>query len=83
MSKIENTSKVSLKFPNRINLGRRGVRAELSTLDPAHKLPHNLKRIKILYIFTLMGLIPKPMLTFVMDIRCRAPRKAILKVKSI
>ena len=36
LPKIETTSKVSLKFPSRINLGRRGARAELSTLDTAH-----------------------------------------------
>ena len=37
MSKIETTSKVSLKLMSRINLGRRGARAKLSTLDTAHK----------------------------------------------
>ena len=31
MSKIETTIKVSLKLPRRINLGRQGARAELST----------------------------------------------------
>ena len=36
LPKIETTSKVSLKFLSRINLGRRGARAELSTLDTAH-----------------------------------------------
>ena len=44
MSKIETTSKVSLKLPSRINLGRRGAPAELSTLDITHKLPHSLER---------------------------------------
>ena len=39
MSKIETTSKVSLKLASRINLGRQGMRAELSTLDTAHKPP--------------------------------------------
>ena len=38
MSKIETTSKVSVKPPSRINLERRSARAELSTLDTAHKL---------------------------------------------
>ena len=40
MSKIETTSKVSLKLSSRINLGRQGARTELSTLDTAHKSPH-------------------------------------------
>ena len=35
MSKIETTSKVSLKLTSRVNLGRRGARAKLSTLDTA------------------------------------------------
>ena len=46
MSKFETISKVSLKLPSRINLGRRGVRAELWTLDTAHKLPHSPERAK-------------------------------------
>ena len=33
MTKIETTSKVSLKLPNKINLGRPGARAELSTWE--------------------------------------------------
>ena len=37
MSKIETTSKVSLKFTNRVALGRWAARAEVSTLDKAHK----------------------------------------------
>ena len=38
MSKIETTSKVSLKLPSRINHGRRGARAERDrrALDPGH-----------------------------------------------
>ena len=39
MSKIETTSKVSLKLPSWKNLGRRGACAELSILDTAHKPP--------------------------------------------
>ena len=35
---------MSLKLPRRINPGRRGARAELLTLDTAHKLPHSLER---------------------------------------
>ena len=46
MSKIETTSKVSLKLPSRMKLGRRGARTELSALDTAHKLPHSLERAK-------------------------------------
>ena len=37
MSKIETASKLSLKLTSRIKLGRRGARAELSTLDTDHK----------------------------------------------
>ena len=44
MSKIETTSKVSLKLPSRIHLGRRGARTELSTLDTDYKLLHSLER---------------------------------------
>ena len=40
MSKTETTSKVSLKLLSRINPGRRGARAEVCTLDTAHKFPH-------------------------------------------
>ena len=43
MSKIETTSKVSLKLHSRINLRRRGVRSEPSTFDTTHKLPTALK----------------------------------------
>ena len=45
MCKIEtttsklSTSNVSLKLTSRINLGRQGARAEVSTLDTAHKAP--------------------------------------------
>ena len=41
MSKIETIGKVTLKLPSRINLERRRARAraELSTLDKAHKPP--------------------------------------------
>ena len=46
MSKIETTSKKSLKLPSRMNLGRRGAHTELSALDTAHKLPHSLERTK-------------------------------------
>ena len=46
MSKIETTSKVSLKLRSRTNLGRWDARAEPSTLDTAHKLPHSLERAK-------------------------------------
>ena len=45
MSKIETTIKESLKLPSRINLEMRGARAELSTLDTAHKLPHSLEKV--------------------------------------
>ena len=44
MSKIETTSKVSLKLPSRIKLGRRGTGAKLSTLDTAHKPPPTTKK---------------------------------------
>ena len=44
MSKIETTSKVSLKLPSRINLGRRGARARRALdLDTAHKILTALK----------------------------------------
>ena len=43
VSKIETTSKVSVKPPSRINLW---MHAEPSTLDTTHKLPHSLERIK-------------------------------------
>ena len=39
LSKMEITSKVSLRLTSRINLGRRGARAELSTLAQP-KTPH-------------------------------------------
>ena len=39
MFKVQTTSKVSMKLTSWINLGRRGVRAELSTLDTAHRPP--------------------------------------------
>ena len=39
MYKIETTSKVSQKLTRKINLGRQGARAELSTLDTAHRPP--------------------------------------------
>ena len=39
MSKVETTSKVSLKLPSRINLDKQGAPAEFSTLDTAHKPP--------------------------------------------
>ena len=39
MSKIETASKVSLKFTNRVALGRWAAPAEVSTLDKAHKPP--------------------------------------------
>ena len=39
MSKIETASKLSLKLTSSIKLGRRGARAELSTLDTDHKPP--------------------------------------------
>ena len=38
--KSETTSKVSLTFTSRVNLGRRAACAEPSTLDTAHRLPH-------------------------------------------
>ena len=47
MSKIETASKLSLKLTSSIKLGRRGARAELSTLDTDHKPPlllHSPKR---------------------------------------
>ena len=44
MSKIETTSKVSMKLVSRINIGTRGARAELSALYTAHKPPHSLER---------------------------------------
>ena len=45
MSKIETTSKVSLKLPSRIRFGWQGAhaRGKLSTLDTAHMLPTALK----------------------------------------
>ena len=36
---METTSKVSLRLTSRINLGRRGARAELSTLGTTHNPP--------------------------------------------
>ena len=44
MYKIETTSKVSQKLTRKINLGRQGARAELSTLDTAHRPPHSPER---------------------------------------
>ena len=46
MYKIETTSKVSQKLTRKINLGRQGARAELSTLDTAPKLLHSPERAK-------------------------------------
>ena len=37
---------LSLKLPSRINFGRRGAHAELSTLDTAHKLSRSHERVK-------------------------------------
>ena len=51
MSKIETTSKVSLKLASMINLGRWSARAELSTLDTAHTLPHSHERDKPIETF--------------------------------
>ena len=34
------------KLPSSINVGRRGTRAKLSTLDMTHKLLHSLERLK-------------------------------------
>ena len=48
MSKIETTSKVSLKLTSKINLGRQGARNELSILDTAYKPFHSLERVKAL-----------------------------------
>ena len=48
MSKIETTSKVSLKLTSKINLGRQGARNELSILDTAYKPIHSLERVKAL-----------------------------------
>ena len=48
MSKIETTSKVSLKLTSRINLGMQGARNELSILDTAYKPFHSLERVKAL-----------------------------------
>ena len=47
MSKIETTSKVSVKLPSRINFGRQGERVELSFLDTPHKHPHNLEKVNL------------------------------------
>ena len=44
MSKIETKSKVSLNLPSRIT-SEGEARADLSTLDIAHKLPHSLERV--------------------------------------
>ena len=45
MSKLETTSKVSLKLPSRINLEKQGTRAEFSTLDTTRKPFHKLERV--------------------------------------
>ena len=50
MSKIETASKVSLKFPSRINLRRGGARAEPPTMDTAHMLPHSLEKSEALEV---------------------------------
>ena len=50
MLKIETTSKMSLKLRYRINLrGKACARAQLSTLDTAHKIPHSLERGRALF----------------------------------
>ena len=46
MSKVETTIKVSLKFNNRMNLGRRGARAPNSMFDIVHKLLCSRERVK-------------------------------------
>ena len=45
MSKVENTSRVSLELTTRMNIGRRGARAKLSILDIVHKLLCSLERV--------------------------------------
>ena len=52
--KSETTSKVSLTFTSRINLGRRGVCAEPSTLDTAHR--QHLPEIIIHILYSLRQL---------------------------
>ena len=58
MTKIKTTSKESLKRPSRINLGKRGARADLSTLDRAQKPPTALKGLnaKVKVLVLLYGL---------------------------
>ena len=46
MFKIETTSKVSLEFTSRINLGRRGARAEHWILDIANEPPNSQQKAK-------------------------------------
>ena len=62
MSKIETTIKVSLKLPRRINLGRQGARAELSTwtMPISPPLPTAPKGPKAILNTTASWQIPRP-----------------------